>query len=86
MRPWIFHRRWPAGGAQRPALYELFLKLEFAKLIEKLGLKAVQGDASVSPAQVGSCESEVVTKRERMEELLSLWRTRDHVSVLALPI
>ena len=28
-----------------PALYELFLKLEFAKLIDKLGLKAVQGDA-----------------------------------------
>lgn len=68
-----------------PALYELFLKLEFAKLIDKLGLKAVQGDAPASPAQVGSCESEVVTKRERMEELLSLWRTRDHVSVLALP-
>ena len=28
-----------------PALYELLLKLEFAKLIDKLGLKAVQGDA-----------------------------------------
>ena len=69
-----------------PALYELFLKLEFAKLIDKLGLKAAQGEGPAE-RQVfqGSCESEFLTDRARMEELLARWRERDHVSFLALP-
>ncbi len=70
-----------------PALYDLFLRLEFAKLIDRLGLKAPQGDSPVDneSAFEGTCESEFVTEQARMEELLTLWRQRDHVSFLALP-
>lgn len=70
-----------------PALYELFLRLEFAKLIDRLGLKAPQGDTPVDgePVFEVTCESEFVTERARMEELLVLWRQRNHVSFLALP-
>ena len=69
-----------------PALYELLLKLEFAKLIDKLGLKAVQGDAPAGEAAFsGACESEVVADSARLEELLALWRGLDSVDVLATP-
>ena len=67
-----------------PALYELFLRLEFSKLIEKLGLSA----PGVSPAEASApaaCARETVTERARMEELLALWRERSHVSLVALP-
>ena len=69
-----------------PALYELLLKLEFAKLIDKLGLKAVQGDAPAGEtAFSGACESEVVADSARLEELLALWRGLEGVDVLATP-
>ena len=69
-----------------PALYELLLKLEFAKLIDKLGLKAVQGYAPAGEtAFSGACESEVVADSARLEELLALWRGVDSVDVLATP-
>ena len=69
-----------------PALYELLLKLEFAKLIDKLGLKAVQGDAPAGEtAFSGACESEVVADSARLEELLALWRGLDSVDVLTTP-
>ena len=70
----------------RAALYQLFLRLEFAKLIDKYGLTAPQGEGDTETAPVtGTCESEVVESRERMEELLALWRGLDQVDVLALP-
>ena len=69
-----------------PALYELLLKLEFAKLIDKLGLKAVQGDAPAGETTFSAaCESEIVTEPARLEELLALWRGLDSVDVLATP-
>lgn len=68
------------------ALYELFLDLEFSKLIDKMGLKAPQGDAPAQEEMIeGTCESEVVTTRERMEQLLAAFQTRGQVSFLALP-
>ena len=67
------------------ALYELFLDLEFSKLIDKMGLKAPQGDAPAEEMVEGTCESEIVTERERMEQLLSLFSGRDHVTFLILP-
>ena len=70
-----------------PALYQLFLDLEFAKLIDKFHLTAPQGEGAVqeeAAAQVNTA-SEVVETRERLEELLALWRTLDEVNVLALP-
>ena len=67
------------------ALYELFLDLEFSKLIDKMGLKAPQGETSAEEMVEGTCESEVVTDCARMEELLACFAQRDHVTFLALP-
>ncbi len=80
----------PADNLRRPAkpeLYQVFLKLEFAKLIEKMGLtgESAPAEAGEEPAFTGSCTSEIVADRARMEELLFLWRQRSHVACLALP-
>ena len=68
------------------ALYQLLLKLEFAKLIDKLGLKAPQGDA---PAAEGDAPAsgpwESVASPARGAELLGIWRRAEEVSVLAAP-
>ena len=76
-------RREPNG----PALYQLFLDLEFAKLIDKFHLTAPQGEGTVreEPAVSVTCDSEVVETRARLEELLALWKGLDGVNVLALP-
>ncbi len=69
-------------------LYQLFLKLEFSKLIDKMGLKAPQGEAAAAAeeqAVTGTCESEEVTDLTRAEELLAVWREQESVDVLALP-
>ncbi len=80
----------PEDAARRPwnegALYDILLKLEFAKLIDKLGLHpGPAGESGQSDMVVGTCESEVVTDRQRMEELLALWKQRDYVTLLTLP-
>ena len=67
------------------ALYDLFLKLEFQKLINKLGLKAPQGETPQEEQFTGTCTSEVVEDRARAQELLALWRGQESVNVLALP-
>ena len=68
-------------------LYQLFLELEFSKLIDRYHLTAPQGEGQAEEkTEVFSvCTSEIVTRRARMEELLSLWRTKERVNVLALP-
>ena len=68
-------------------LYQLFLELEFSKLIDRYHLTAPQGEGKAEEkTEVFSvCTSEIVTHRARMEELLSLWRTKERVNVLALP-
>ena len=70
-----------------PRLYQLFLDLEFAKLIDKYHLTAPQGEgtAAEQPEFSASCESEVVDDPARARELLSLWAGLDRVAVLALP-
>ena len=66
----------------KPELYELFLKLEFSKLIEKYGL---------TPAREAEAKAECTVTVERVEEpqraaeLLAAWRKADHVTVYALP-
>ena len=65
------------------ALYPLFLKLEFSKLIDRLGLTPPQAAESAAPAL--SCQSEVVTDPARATELLRLWREQEFVALLALP-
>ena len=74
--------RKPVNG---PALYDLFLKLEFAKLIDKFGLKAPQGETAQKAQFTGACTSEVVVEMVRAEELLDIWRKQESVDVLALP-
>ena len=79
----------PAANLRRPSkkeLYDLFLRLEFAKLIEKMGLEEQKAPVQEEQQEVaGTCTSEFVTDAARMEELLSLWRQRDYVSCLVLP-
>ena len=74
-------------AVDQAALYDLFLKLEFSKLIDKYNLTAPQGEGESRGEQSfrETSEREVVTARERMEELLTLFRERNHVSCLALP-
>ena len=68
------------------ALYQLLLKLEFAKLIDKLGLKAPQGEVSApEDAAEAACTCETPTGPARAAELLALWREQEWVDVLALP-
>ena len=68
-------------------LYQLFLELEFSKLIDKYHLTAPQGEgAPRQEAMVeGTCTSEVVESAQRLQELLELWRSLDCVAVLPLP-
>ena len=72
---------------QNDRLYQLFLDLEFSKLIDKYHLTAPQGEgpAEESPLLETECTSEVVTDQARMEELLARFRSADQVCVLALP-
>ena len=44
-----------------------------------------EGQAEEKTEVFSVCTSEIVTHRARMEELLSLWRTKERVNVLALP-
>ena len=75
------------GAVNNDRLYELFLELEFSKLIDKYGLKAPQGEVKAENEQSfeGTCSSEVVTEVSRAAQLLTLWRSADCVHVLALP-
>ena len=66
--------------APSDALYPLFMKLEFTKLIDKYGLKP--------PADIPAAEEPVdltVTTVEKAKEYLSLFRKAEHVTLLALP-
>ena len=66
-----------------PDLYELFLRLEFTKLIDKYGLQPAteaaekQADFAVTVGQV--------TEGETAQKWLARWRGADHVAVYALP-
>ncbi len=70
----------------KPELYALFLKLEFTKLIEKMGLSGDAAPAAEEEVEfTGACTSEIITDYARAEELLALWRQRPWVACLALP-
>ena len=69
------------------ALYQLFLELEFTRLIQEMGLHAPQGDhpGAEEDCVLGTCHIEEVTEPERALALLAQWEGADHVSILALP-
>ena len=68
-----------------PEAYPLFLRLEFAKLIEKLGLRPAESPAPAAEAPVLTVRCESVTEEKRAQEVLALFRQAEHVSLLALP-
>ncbi|MBP3493869.1 MAG: DNA polymerase I [Oscillospiraceae bacterium] len=63
-------------------LYDLFLQLEFSKLIEKYGLTPTEKAAEQAEF---TATVEEITTAERAQELLALWRGAEQVTVLALP-
>ena len=79
----------PADAARRPfndsALYEVLLRLEFTKLIDRLGLSGHGGVEQREEQFACTCESEIVDSRARMEKLLEIFRGREHVTFLTLP-
>ncbi len=68
-----------------PDAYPLFLKLEFSKLIEKLGLRPAEPAAAADEAPELTVTAEPVTEETRAQELLDAFRRADHVALLALP-
>ena len=67
----------------KPELYDLFLQLEFSKLIDKYGLQPSKNE--VRGEEVDWTETvETVTTPARAEEVLALWRKAEQVTVLAL--
>ncbi len=70
-------------------LYQLFLNLEFAKLIDKYRLTAPQGEVKAGPnthaALDGGCYLETEITPEYARELLELWRSKAVVHIVALP-
>ena len=67
----------------KPELYELFLRLEFMKLIEKYNLKPT-GEA-VKPYEETVTEMFTVTAAGEAEKWLEKWRGLDNVTVYFLP-
>ena len=81
----------PAENLRRPAkpeLYNIFLRLEFNKLIEKMGLTAQEAPkAEKRSEEDGDWETHVerVTDEHQAEALLEVFRKAAYVTVLALP-
>ena len=67
----------------KPELYQVFLRLEFNKLIEKMGLTGedIPPEAKEGEPEI-AIQTEHVTSIEQAERLLELWRGADHVTVL----
>ena len=66
----------------KPELYDLFLRLEFQKLIDKYGLSPSR---TVEEKPSHTAHVEIVETAERARELLALWREAAHVTVYGLP-
>ena len=78
----------PADNLRReakPELYNLFLRLEFSKLIEKMGLAPSDDVPVVTAAEEETVEWETVTDAARARELTELWHGEEEVACLALP-
>ena len=71
--------------APSDALYPLLMRLEFHKLIEKMGIKPAAEPLSAAETVECTVTVETVTSAERAEECLARLRAAGHVTVLALP-
>lgn len=65
----------------RPELYDLFLRLEFSKLIEKWGLTPAGAEKRVQEAAA----FEVVHEEKQGKERIERWQAAEAVAVLTLP-
>jgi DNA polymerase-1 len=66
----------------KPSLYQLFLRLEFQKLITRYGLEP---GTPAEPLKEEEIIFETVTDPARLEELMTLWQQEEYVYFLALP-
>ena len=70
----------------KPALYQVFLRLEFNKLIEKMGRKPEEAPLAERPGESEyTVHVEKVTDEAAAEKVLEIFRNADHVTLLALP-
>ena len=67
----------------KPELYDLFLQLEFSKLIEKYGLQPAQNEVREETTDYTEAV-ETITTAAQAEAALNLWRKARQVTVLAL--
>ncbi len=77
----------PAENLRRPArpeLYDIFLNLEFNKLIEKMGLSAQEAPPAEREPDF-TAHAETVTDESQAEKVLETFRRAEHVALLALP-
>ncbi len=83
--PIDFH---PSDAAVLPyhseALYQILLRLEFSKLIDRLNLSGQESREKTDSSLPEISSFEIVDSVERMRELLNLFRGQDHVSFLPL--
>ncbi|MPM01324.1 DNA polymerase I [bioreactor metagenome] len=75
------------GPVNREELYQLFLRLEFSKLIDRYGLTpGTPGESAGNNARfTAQATGEIVTEEARAGELLRQWENEDHVTVRVLP-
>ena len=71
--------------APSDALYPLFMKLEFTKLIEKYSLKPPADIPAAEPKTGSAVTAEIVTSEEKAEEYLAIFRKAEYVALLVLP-
>ena len=79
----------PEDDLRRPpdakALYEIFLRLEFSKLIERLGLSAASAGSAAHRNEEKRRTTETVADAAELDALLARWEQAEYVSFLALP-
>jgi len=68
----------------KPELYNVFLRLEFNKLIEKMGLTPQETPPMEQVADF-TAHVERVADEEQAEKVLEIFRKAEHVALLALP-
>ncbi len=66
----------------KPELYDVFLRLEFQRFIDKYHLTP---DHPAETHREYTAAAEILTDQGRAEECLALWRQADHVTVYGLP-
>ncbi len=79
----------PEDALRRPIkeeeLYALCLRLEFSKLIDRLGLTGTQGNAEKEIGFTGTVSTEIVDSDQRAAELIERYQSAPWVGVKAAP-